>query len=233
MLTHADPQPEPVSADRSILDAFVTPEDYRAGRPGIEGFRLVSATVTVTLLDDPRRARFEYECHLETTGPVPARYWCYHLPADAVEVDDIRAWDARGKLQPRLYVGEGPGARLEVRLREPVGARERYTFGYGYEAAIKPVVAVDGRRRTVTYSDWVIFNVPCTVLHVYVELPRGSEPLMAVPATGRDEGGRIAYRVQRLRPLEAVMFTVGYRGSHRARPAYRRVAEAMAAAALG
>src|SRR5215207_1408285 len=136
----------------SIEGAVTTPVHYRELRPGIEGFRLVSATVTVTLLDDPHRARYEYECHLETTGELPARYWCYHLPADAAEIDDIRAWDARGKLQPRVYGGESPGSRLEVRLRDAVLLGERYTFGFGYESSIRPVVAADGRTRTVTYS---------------------------------------------------------------------------------
>ena len=57
---------------KSITGAVTTAQHYRELRPGIEGFRLVSATVTVTLLDDPRRARFEYECHLETSGELPA-----------------------------------------------------------------------------------------------------------------------------------------------------------------
>ena len=46
----------------------------------------MSARVTVTLLPDPRRARYEYELELETIGPVLARYWCYHLPAGPDEV---------------------------------------------------------------------------------------------------------------------------------------------------
>jgi hypothetical protein len=217
----------------SMFDPIVSPENYRAGRPGIEGFRLVSARVTVTLLDDPRRARYEYVCHLETSGGIPARYWTYHVPADPGEIHDLRAWDARGKLQPRIYTGEGRGARLEVRLRAAVAAGERYTFGFGYETEIRPVVAVDGRMRVVTYADWVIFNVACGILHVQVELPRGSEPLMAVPATGEDEGGHITYRYRRLRTLETAMFTVVYRASNRRRPAYMRAAAAVAAAAMG
>jgi hypothetical protein len=201
---------------RSVTDPIVTPTQYRELRPGLEGFRLVSATVTVTLLDDAHRARYEYECHLETTGELPARYWCYHLPADAPEVSDIRAWDARGRLQPYVYAGEdAPGARLEVRLREAVRAGERYSFAFGYESAIRPIVAGEGRRRIVTYADWVIFNIACTQLHVHVELPRGAEPVSAMPACAQDEGDRVTYQVRALRPLEPVSFLVAYRRTHR------------------
>lgn len=217
----------------SITDAITTPERYREIRPGIEGFRLVSATVTVTLLDDPQRARYDYACHLETTGDLPARYWCYHLPADAVEIEDLRAWDARGRLHPRLYFGEAPGARIEVRLRDAIGAGERYTFGFGYESGIRAAVAADGRTRTITYSDWVIFNIPCARLNVHIELPSGSEPMIAVPAGVEDEGGRLTWRVRNLRSLEAVAFTVAYRRGHRQKPAYLRMVGLLAAALLG
>jgi len=217
----------------SIEGTVVTPIHYRDLRPGIEGFRLVSATVTVTLLEDPRRARYAYECHLETTGELPARYWCYHLPANAPEIDDIRAWDARGKLLPRVYGGEAPGSRLEVRLREPVLLGERYTFGFGYESAIRPVVAVDGRNRTVTYSDWVIFNIPCALLQVHVELPHAADPVVTMPACGEDEGGRVTYRIRALRALETVSFMVAYRRAHRPRAGAAAVGKGKLVAAAG
>jgi hypothetical protein len=219
---------------QTITGAVFAPRHYRELRPAIEGFRLVSATVTVTLLDDPRRARYEYECHLETTGDLPARYWCYHLPADTPEIDDIRAWDARGKLQPCVYGGgEAPGSRLEVRLRDAVLAGERYTFCFGYESSIRPVVVADKRTCTVTYSDWVIFNIPCAMLHVHVELPSGAEPVSLVPACGEDEGGRVTYRVRALRALESVSFLVAYRRVRRRRGAAVRADTTMAAGYLG
>lgn len=219
---------------RKITGAVTTAQHYRELRPGIEGFRLVSAKVTVTLLDDPRRARFEYECHLETTGELPARYWCYHMPADMPELEDIRAWDARGRLQPRIYGDdEGPGSRLEVRLRDAVRAGERYTFWFSYESSIRPVVVPDGRTCTVTYADWVIFNIPCAVLHVHVELPSGAEPVQAVPACAEDEGGRVTYRIRSLRALETVGFVVSYRRVRRRRGSALRAAATIAAGFLG
>lgn len=220
-------------AGPSVLDRVITPEDYREARPGIDGFRLLAARVTVMLLDDPRVARYEYECDLETTGAAPARTWCYHVPANGGEVSDPRAWDARGKLIPHLWVDDdGPGTRLEVRLRDEVRAGDRYSFGYGYETEIRPLVVEDGRRRTVSVADWVIFNVPCALLDVFVELPGGSEPVQMVPAA-KDEGGRVAYRKRMVRPLETMHYTVGYRSTLRRRPAYRRVVDAAATAVLG
>ena len=171
----------------SIEGPVTTPIHYRELRPGIVGVPPDLGTVTVTLLDDPHRARYEFECHLETTGELPARYWCYRLPADAAEIDDIRAWDARGKLQPRVYGGgEAPGSRLEVRLRDVVLLGERYTFGFGYESSIRPVIAADGRNRTVTYSDWVIFTLPapcCTCTWSCRAAPSRSPPSPPAPRT--------------------------------------------------
>lgn len=213
--------------DESVTDAITTPQRYRELRPGMDGFRLVSATLTVTLLPDPRRARYEYECHLETIGPVLARYWCYHLPAAPDEVDDLRAWDERGRLLARLLSGDGRGSRVEVRLRQPVKPGERYTFGYSYECSIGTVVAKDGSRRTVTYSDWVIFNIPCDVLQVHVEPPRGARVLAAVPAAHESGDARVTWRVTSLRALETVSVMVAYRISTHHR-GYRDLAAAFA-----
>jgi hypothetical protein len=195
----------------SAPPATATPARDPADRSGSEGFRLTAAKLTVTLLDDPNRARFAYECHLETTGEVPARYWCYHLPAAVPEVSEIHAWDGRGKLQPRLYASGEAGSRLEVRLRYPLLAGARYTFAFGYECSIRPVVVRDAQRCTVTYADWVSFDIPCTLLQISVELPAGAELVAAVPACAEGDDGRVTYRVRALRPLETVSFLVAYR----------------------
>lgn len=194
----------------SALDPADTPTPEHADRSGSGGFRLVAATLTVTLLDDPHRARFAYECHLETTGDVPARYWCYHLASALPEVSDLRACDGRGRLQPRIYAAD-PGSRLEVRLRYPIRTGERYTFGFVYESSIRPVVVRDARRCTVTYADWVNFDLPCTLLQVDVELPAAAELVAAVPGSAEGDDGRVTYRVRALRPLETVSFLVVYR----------------------
>lgn len=194
----------------TAIDAADTPTHEHAVRSGSGGFRLVEATLTVTLLDDPDRARFAYECLLETTGDAPARYWCYHLASALPEVSDLRAWDGRGSLQPRIYAAD-PGSRLEMRLRYPVRTGERYTFGFGYECSIRPVVVRDARRCTVTYADWVNFDIPCTLLQVDVELPAGTELVAAVPACVERADGHVTYRVRALRPLETVSFLVAYR----------------------
>lgn len=211
-----------------VTEPPLSPASYRELWTGIDGFRLASSTVTVTLLEDATRARFEYECHLESVGPEAARYWIYHLPAGMPEVCDIRAWDVRGRLLPRVCDGEdAPGSRLEVRLRDEVAAGARYSFWFGYETAIRPIVAGVGRQRIVSYADWVIFNIPCARLDVHVELPHGAEPVAAIPACAEDEGWRVSYRVRALRPLEAVSFVVAYRRARR--PVMRRPPSMVAA----
>lgn len=212
MSTRTPVQPLAATLRReSAADPVTTPHRYREVRPGIDGFRLVSSTLTVTLLADQGRARYQHECHLETLGCVPARYWCYHLPADTAELGDLRAWDAGGKLSARFLAGEAPGTRIEVRLRQPVRTGERYTFTFGYEATLRTVAASEGRGRTITYADWVIFNIPCAVLHLHVELPPDAEYLATVPFCAESSAGRVTWRVRALRPLETVTITVAYR----------------------
>ena len=202
--------PTPTLVHIDLADPITSPHRYREVRPEIDGFRLVSAVLTVTLLE-PRRARYEYACVLETLGEIPARYWCYHLPADIGDVADLRAWDAGGRLSARLLPAHAPGTRLEVRLRRPITTGERYAFTFGYEAAIGAVVAAHGRVRTVTFADWVIFNIPCAELEIRVELPPGADYVTAVPAPVEAIGGIVTWRVRALRALETVAVTLAYR----------------------
>ena len=207
----------------SILDPITTADRFRATRPPLEGYELVTLAVTISLLEEePRRARYEFEVGIETSGAIPARYWCYYLPLRGGEITGLRAWDARGKLHPRLQAGEdADGVRLEIRLRDPVIQGGRYIFSYGYESAIHATVVSDGRSRTVSYSDWVIFNIPCGQVRIHIELPRGGEPLDCHPAAIEDEGGRLAYRVRDVQPLETVAFNIAYRRLMRVRQVAR------------
>jgi len=79
----------------------------------------------------------------------------------------------------------------------------------------------------------VIFNIPCTLLHVHVELPRAAAPVMTVPPAAEDEGWRVTYRVRALRPLESVSFMVAYKRTHRPHAGAARRAGGMVAAAAG
>jgi len=146
-------EPLPIVAAPSGVDTAGSPSEYRDSQHGDGSFRLSAVTVTVELLENPRRARYQFDCRLSTTGETPARYWYYDVPADRGEVTNLRASDAGGGLQTRGAPGRDGGTRVEVRMREAVRWGGECDFSFGYESVIKSVVVVGGRSRTVTYAD--------------------------------------------------------------------------------
>lgn len=210
-----------------------SPAEYRDARSDLGGFRLLSATLTVELLDDPRRARYQYECRLETTGDVPARYWYYDVPADRGETSDVRGWDARGTLQTHSTPDQAGGVRLEVQMRQPVRRGESCDFAFSYESVIKSVVNEGGRSRTVSYADRVIFNLPCNRLCVRVVLPSRAVRLSAVPAPAREEEGQVTYVLRDVRALETTSYMISYRRNHLGAPFYRWLLSAIGSGIVG
>ncbi|HEX8904861.1 MAG TPA: hypothetical protein VF771_08480, partial [Longimicrobiaceae bacterium] len=137
--------PEPLQA--------ATPSEFREARPDAD-FRLVHAELRVTLLPDPHRARYTFNCELETLGPVAATEWIYNLQAEAAEIADPRAWDRDGGLETSLASLDNGTSLLQVRLRRPVPRGRRYGFTYSYETGIRAVVTRGVLEQTVTYADW-------------------------------------------------------------------------------
>lgn len=210
-----------------------SPAEYRDARSDLPGFRLISVTLTVELLEDPRRARYQYECRLETTGDVPARCWYYDVPADRGETSDVRGWDARGTLQTHTLSDDAGGVRLEVRMRRPVRKGESCDFAFSYESVIKSVVMEGGRSRMVSYADWVIFNLPCSRLCVRVVLPPRAVRLSAVPAPAHDEDGQVTYTLRDVRALETTSYMISYRRNHLGAPFYRWLLSAIGSGIIG
>jgi hypothetical protein len=223
----------PVAVDRDSLDTAATPYEYREVQHGGGGFRLSAVTLTVELLDHPARARYRFDCRVRTTGETPAWYWYYDVPADRGEVTALRGWDAGGTLQTRGAPGGDGGTRVEVRMRHPVRQGEECDFSFGYESVIKSVVVVGGRSRTVTYADWVIFNVPCDVLRLRVVLPTRAVRVAAVPAPPQDEEGQVSYEVRNVRPLETQSYVVAYRRAQIGAPFYRWLLSAIGSGLIG
>ena len=69
-----------------------TPTEYREAQHGDGGFRLSAATLTVELLDNPARARYQLDCRLKTTGETAAYFWYYDVPADRGVYLDPNVW---------------------------------------------------------------------------------------------------------------------------------------------
>jgi hypothetical protein len=227
----SEPLPMVIAADR--VETVSTPHEYRDVQRGDGGFRLSAVTLTVELLENPRRARYRFDCRMKTTGAVPARYFYYDVPADRGEVRELRGWDEVGSLQTRGAPGRDGGARVEVRMKKPVRQGQECSFCFGYESVIKSVVVVGGRSRTVTYADWVIFNVPCDVLRVRVVLPSRAVRVAAVPAPPQDEEGQVSYDIRNVRPLETQSYVVAYRRSQLGAPFYRWLLSAIGSGIVG
>ncbi|HEU4455693.1 MAG TPA: hypothetical protein VFR81_21700 [Longimicrobium sp.] len=223
--------PLPVAA--GDVETAGTPTEYREAQHGDGGFRLSAATLTVELLDNPARARYQFDCRLKTTGDTAAYYWYYDVPADRGEVTDLRGFDAGGTLQTRCAPGRDGGTRVEVRMREPVRQGGESEFSFGYESVIKSVVVVGGRSRTVTYADWVIFNVPCDVLRVRVVLPSRALRVAAVPAPPQEEEGQVRYEMRNVRPLETQSYVVAYQRAQIGAPFYRWLLSAIGSGIVG
>jgi hypothetical protein len=223
------PRPEAAAQPETAT----TPQEYRAAHPGMHEFSLASATVTIELLEDPRRARYVFECQVETLGETPAKYWYYDVPAGRGEIRDLRAWDGGSTLQARVCAGEGGATRVEVRMREAIRRGERRTFTFGYECAIRAIVAVGERSRTVSYADWMIFNIPCDLLRVRVVLPSKSVLIATVPAAEVEDARQAAYEFRGLRPLETVSFLVAYRRRQLGMPFYKWLASSIGSGLIG
>ncbi|HEX2204167.1 MAG TPA: hypothetical protein VHG91_12745 [Longimicrobium sp.] len=222
----------PSAAPAADAAEAVTPQEYRDAIPPNRGFRLLASTVDVELrADDPRRARYRYDCHLETLGDVPALYWYYNVPVDAAEIGEVRAWDAAGGLETRTAPGENGGTQVQVRLRAPVRTYDSYVFGFGYETVIRSVVADGWRSVTVSYSDWVIFNIACDELRVNVRLPPRAALVSTVPPAA--PGGLVTYVHRGLRPLETVHYLVAYHRRHFGAVFYRWLAGAIGSGLIG
>jgi hypothetical protein len=178
----------------------------------IDGFRLVSASMTVRLLDDPHRASYEFRCHLESTDGHSARYWSYHLPSEASELSAVRAWDDEGDLDAHVLTGPKRASRLNVRLRGAHSGLHQYAFGFAYESSLRPVI-VPGPPGAVivTVSDTVAYTVPCAILEMTVVLPSEATLVASVPQCRDAEAGRFTRRLRALRPRESASFLVAYR----------------------
>jgi hypothetical protein len=222
-----------IVASPDDVETAGSPAEYRETQHGDGGFRLSSVTLTVELLEHPGRARYQFDCRLKTTGETPAMYWYYDVPADRGELTNLRASDLGGGLQTRGAPGRDGGTRVEVRMREPVRRGGERDFSFGYESVIKSVVVVGGRSRTVTYADWVIFNVPCDVLRVRVVLPSRSLRVAAVPAPQQDDERQVCYEMRNVRPLETQSYVVAYRRAQLGAPFYRWLVSAIGSGIVG
>ncbi|HEU0016671.1 MAG TPA: hypothetical protein VFQ45_23515 [Longimicrobium sp.] len=182
----------------------------------MRGACLSCARLHVTLLPDPHRARFRFECTVEQNAGVRAAAWHYDIPADRPEVENEQAWDGEGKLATRLAQRNASTTRMEISFRAPAAGAGPYTFCYEFDAPVRAVAAAGPFSRTIAYSGWVIFRIPCRVLRVSVALPARSAIIKTVPGAEVADRPRaapeIGYRFEKLRPLEAAQWLVGYRG---------------------
>lgn len=172
----------------------LTAQQYRTATYEVPCFVLLSAALTVDLLDDPHRARFTVECLVEPRWTAGAQEfateeWVYDIPALEPEVTAVRAWDEAGNLETSLLPFEARGARLRVRFRRLVRNGSRYRFWYAYEAPVRTVVSTRMLSQMVVCTGWLIFNLPCESIRVCIQLPGRARLVKSTPSRRGDGAG--------------------------------------------
>jgi hypothetical protein len=213
-----------------------TAQQYRGSAYPIPCFALVSAALTVDLLDDPHRARFTFECLVESAGGVASQEWAYDIPALEGEITGTHAWDGFGTLETELQPPEGKATRLRVRFRQMIHAAQ-YRFWYAYEAPVRAVVSTRVLTRMVVCTGWLIFSLPCDVIRLTIQLPERSRLLKSAPLgeVAYPEPGRpqVRHLPERLRSLETSHWMVAYHRRKIGLPLYVWTASQLAAGLVG
>lgn len=219
-------------------------QQYRSSTAPVPCFALISAALTVTLLDDPDRAQFVCECVVEPRGGVgepgvefAAAEWAYDIPAQDGEISGTQAWDGTGTLETELQPPEGKASRLRVRFRRLVRHGEPYRFWFAYQAPVRAVVSARMLTRMVVCTGWLIFNLPCDSIRVCIQLPERARLVKSVPpgdVTEAEPGApRIRYHLEHLRALETSQWLVAYERRKIGLPLYLWTATQLAAAFVG
>ena len=221
-----------------------TPQQYRTAAYEVSWFVLVSGALTITLLEDPTRARFAFECLVEPARDRDAAghefatgEWVYDIPALDGEVTGVAAWDEVGTLQTCLLPLEAKVNRLRVRFRQLVRNGSRYRFWYAYEAPVRTVVSTRVLSQMVVCTGWLIFNLPCESIRVCIRLPAHArltksapQGEVSAPETGRMQ---VRYPLEHLRPLETSQWLVAYERRKIGVPLYLWAAAQLAAGVGG
>lgn len=212
--------PEPAACEPvELLYAPESPtgesaQQYRNSAYPVPCVSLISAALTVELLDDPHRARFTFECLVEPAGIFASEEWSYDIPGVEDEISGAQAWDGVGTLETELQRPEGKATRLRVRFRRLVRTGEQYRFWYAYEAPVRAVVSTRLLTRLVVCTGWLIFNLPCEAIRLTIQLPTGSRLVKSAPLgeVVHPERGRshVRHHTERLRPLETSHWLVAY-----------------------
>jgi hypothetical protein len=212
-------------------------QQYRSSAYAIPCFSLVSAALTVDLLDDPHRARFTFECVVEPTDIFASEEWSYDIPALEGEITGTHAWDAVGTLETELQPPEGRATRLRVRFRQMVRTGSQYRFWYAYDAPVRAVVSTRLLTRMVVCTGWLIFNLPCDAIRLTITLPERSRLVKSAPlgdvthaAPGRPQ---VRHPPERLRSLESSHWLVAYQRRKIGLPLYLWTATQLAAGLVG
>lgn len=212
-------------------------QQYRSSAYAIPCFSLISAALTVELLDDPHRARFTFECLVEPAGNFASEEWSYDIPGLEGEISGTRAWDGVGTLETELQPPEGRATRLRVRFRRLVRTGTQYRFWYAYEAPVPAVVSTRLLDRLVVCTGWLIFNLPCEAIRLTIQLPAGSRLVKSAPLgeVVHPEPGRpqIRHHTERLRSLETSHWLVAYRRRKIGLPLYLWTATQLLAGLVG
>jgi hypothetical protein len=188
--------------------------------------------LTVTLTDDPKRARYAYQHSIAVTGSRAETEWEIVIPSLPPNVQFDGARDADGGLQ-HTFIPDGNSTRIPIRYRHEVSnSSPPYQFSYGYETSVKAVVTPSMRGQVIHYTDWFMPDVQCDVLKISIRLPKRCRAIQAFPATNLDTSV-VSFTYERMRPLEVFPIVLVYHKPKIGREAWLWMAGVLASGLVG
>ncbi len=179
--------------------------------------KILSSRLVIQLLNDLKRARYNYEYLIEITGNEEERNWFFEIPFSEERVTDVWAKDGNGGLQYSKNAEEKNKTKLNVDFRKPINKGDQLKFSFGYTTEVLAIVNEGVFSSTVSYNDWTSHNVQCDNLKIMVNLPPNSKSLKTVPPADLSHNP-VIYDVDNLRPLEYYSFLLHYENKKIGKP---------------
>ncbi len=187
-------------------------ENFRKEYSPDDNSKIEKCEIDIQLLDDLKRARYTYDCTFRTIGDRPEHEYVDVIPSaeELVRVEYVK--DSQGGLEFTPAAEGREKTKLHIRFRHPVPKNEDYRLKFCYETNVSYVVTADFMSKSVSYTDWFIFDVQCDLLKVNVHLPTKSKPIKSFPAADL-ESNPISYDYEHMRPLDPFIFLLAYKRS--------------------
>jgi len=174
--------------------------------------KVMLCRMEVRLLDDLRRASYNWDYSIQVLSGETVPMWLFHIPFSQDKVSGIWAEDDHGGLEWSQDADDEDTdkTRLSISFRHPLKKKEKYSFRFGYESETISIVMPGVFTTTVAYNDWCFHDTQCDKIEITVALPSHSKAMSAVPPMAIDRDP-IKFAVLKRRPNEYFSYLISYR----------------------